>query len=151
MNRRAGVLAGVLFVLVPFVAGQELKTRGKADLSEDTIASTELIAWTWMQKPQPTPQPIPPPDKGVPQPGQQSEQPANPQQHQEPEQPRSQAFTGKIVKDGEKYVLKSTGSTTYELAEQSSVKQYENQDVKIVGTLDAGSNMIHVTKIELLS
>jgi hypothetical protein len=151
MNRSATILAGLLLALVPFGAGQESPTPGKAVLSEDTLASSELIAWTWMQKPQPTPQPIPPPDKGIPQPDQQSEQPSSPKQHSEAEQPQSQAFTGKILKDGGRFVLKTTGSTTFQLADQSSVKEYENQDVKIIGTLDAGSNTIHVTKIELLS
>jgi hypothetical protein len=144
-------LAGLLVAFVPFVVGQESQIQGRANFSEDTLASRELIAWTWMQKPQPTPQPIPPPDKGIPQPDTRSEQPSSPQQHQEAEQPQSQAFTGKIMKDGDKYVLKTSGSTTYQLAEQSSVKQYENQDVKIIGTLDAASNTIRVTKIELLS
>jgi hypothetical protein len=151
MNRSTGMLAAFLVALAPFAVGQDSQTHGNAGFSDDTLPSRELIAWTWMQKPQPTPQPIPPPEKGVPQPDQQTEQPANPQQHQETSQPQSQTFTGKIVKDGDKYVLKSAGSTTYQLAQQSTVKQFEDQDVKIIGTLDAGSNTIRVTKIELLS
>jgi hypothetical protein len=146
MNRSTSIFAALMITLAPFTVAQESHSQ----YVEDNLASRELIAWTWMQKPQPTPQPIPPPDKGIPQPDQQTEQPSNPQQHQEADQPQSQTFTGKIVKDGDKYVLKSSG-TTYQLAEQSNVKQFEDQDVKIVGTLDAGSNTIRITKIELMS
>ena len=144
------MFAGILLVLAPFAFGQEPQDQTSPRFSQDLLASQQLIAWSWMQKPQPTPQPIPPPDKGIPQPDQQNEQPSNPQQHQEAEQPQSQTFTGKIVKDGYRFVLKSSGAT-YQLSEQSNVKQFEDQDVKIVGTLDAGTNTIRVTKIELMS
>ena len=55
------------------------------------------------------------------------------------------------MKDGDKYVLKVAGGTTYQLSEQSGVKQYEDKDVKISGTLDPDSNTIRIVKIELLS
>ncbi len=145
MNRSTNIFAALFVTLAPFAIAQE----SHSGFVEDTLATRELIAWTWMQKPQPTPQPIPPPDKGIPQPDQQTAQPS-PQQHQEESQPQSQTFTGKIVKDGDKYVLKSSG-TTYQLSGQSNVKQFEDQDVKIVGALDAGSNTIRITKIELMS
>jgi len=106
-----------------------------------------------MQKPQPAPQPLPPRETPVPQPDQQDQQgkqPAEP--HTPPQQtPITQSFTGKIVKDGSKYVLKVASNTTYELQEQGDVKQYENQTVTVIGTLDTGSNTIRVVKIELLS
>jgi len=98
-----------------------------------------------MQKPQPAPQPLPPPDTPIPQPdphGQQAKQPSNPQVP-------TQSFTGKIVKDGGKYVLKVASNSAYQL--EGDVQQYENQDVKVVGTLDTGSNTIRVVKIELIS
>ena len=96
--------------------------------------------------------PLPPPDKSIPQPDQPAAQPPNPQGAQSsPSQSQSQTFTGKIVKDGDKYVLKGAGNTSYQLDDQSSVKQYEDKDVKIVGTLNAGSNTIRVVKIELMS
>jgi hypothetical protein len=41
--------------------------------------------------------------------------------------------------------------TTYELQDQSDVKRYENQTVKVIGSLDSGSNTIRIVKIELLS
>lgn len=55
------------------------------------------------------------------------------------------------MKDSGKYVLKVASNSTYQLEGQGDVQQYENQDVKIVGTLDTGSNTIRVVKIELLS
>jgi hypothetical protein len=146
MNRSTSIFAALIITLAPFAVAQGTHSG----FVEDNLSSRELIAWTWMQKPQPAPQPIPPPDKGIPQPGQQTEEPSSPQQHQEAGQPQSQTFTGKIVKDGDRYVLKSSGAT-YQLAEHSNVKQFEDQDVKIVGTLDAGTNTIRITKIEPMS
>jgi hypothetical protein len=40
---------------------------------------------------------------------------------------------------------------TYQLDEQTNVKQYVNQDVKVIGKLDTETNSIRVVKIELLS
>jgi len=101
-----------------------------------------------MQEPRPVPQPLPPPDKAVPQP--------DPQQKTEPNPPdqaptQTQTFTGKIVKDADRFVLKVSSGTSYQLDSQSGASQYENRLVKVVGVLDSGSNTIRVTKIELLS
>ena len=146
MIRSTIIFAALIVTLGPFAAAQQSQSGFVAD----TLASQQLIAWTWMQKPQPTPQPIPPPDKGIPQPDQQAQQPSSPKQPEEAGQPQSQTFTGKVVKVGDKYVLKSS-DVTYQLQEQSDVKQFEDQDVRIVGTLVASSNTIRITKIELMS
>ena len=152
MNRRTSMFTGILLVLAPFVFGQEPQNQTSPGFSQDLLASRQLIAWSWMQKPQPAPQPLPPPDKGIPQPDPPASQPAKPPaQQQTPSQAQNQTFTGKIVKDGDKYVLRAAGNTTYQLADQSTVRQYEDKDVKIVGTLDAASNTIRIVKIELLS
>jgi hypothetical protein len=148
MNRRTGVLAGLLLMVAPFLFGQEPQNQTNPRFPEDVLSYQQLVAWSWMQKPQPMPQPLPPADKGVPQPYPQTTQPANPQAQQEA--PR-QTFTGKIVKDGDRYVLKVGSNTAYQLDAQSDAKQYENQSVRIVGTLDTGSNTIRVVKIELFS
>ncbi len=73
--------------------------------------------------------------------------PADPQNEQTP----TQSFRGKIVKDGGRYVLKVSSNSAYQLDTQGDVKQYENQEVKVIGNLDSGSNTIRVVKIELLS
>jgi hypothetical protein len=148
MNRMTICWAGVLVAMAPLAFGQE--SQLKPQFPEDAFQSQQLIAWSRLQKPQPAPQPLPPRDTPLPQPDpqeQQGKQPANPQNQQTP----TQSFTGKIVKDGGRYVLKVASNTTYQLDEQSDIRQYENQDVKIIGTLDTASNTIRVVKIELLS
>jgi hypothetical protein len=148
MNRTTNWLPGILLALTPFAVGQQ--PQFASQLPEEALASQQLIAWSWLQKPQPAPQPLPPRDTPIPQPdpqGQQAQPPVNPQNQQTP----TQSFTGKIVKDGEKYVLKVTSSAAYLLDEQGTLKQYENQNVKVIGSLDPGSNTIHIVKIELLS
>lgn len=147
MNRATTTFAGFLLSVTPLTFAQE--QRPTSQFPEDALAAQQLIAWTHMQKPQPAPQPLPPRDTPVPQPGQQGKQP---DPHAPSEQtPTTQSFTGKIVKDGNKYVLKAANSATYELQDQDVIQQYENQNVKVIGSLDAGSNTIRVVKIELLS
>ena len=151
MVRKTNLMAGFLLAIAPLAFGQEPQLT-TPQFPEDALAVRQLVAWSRLQKPQPTPEPLPPQDKTVPQPDQQQEeeqpkQPANPAQQQAP----TQSFTGKIIQDGGKYVLKVAGNTTYRLDDQGDVKQYENQDVKVIGNLDTGSNMIRIVKIELLS
>ena len=148
MNRTTNCLAGFLLAVGPLAFGQEPQLTPQ--FPENALASQQLIAWSRLQKPQPAPQPLPPRDTPIPQPdpqGQQAQQPADPQNQQTP----TQSFTGKIVKDGGKYVLKVSSNNSYQLDAQSDVKQYENQDVKVIGNLDTVSNTIRVVKIELLS
>jgi hypothetical protein len=150
MNRTTNCLAGLLLTITPLAVAQEPQLAPQ--VPEDAFVVRQLVAWSRLQKPQPTPQPLPPPDAPIPQPDrqdqdQQAKRPADPQNQQTP----TQSFTGKIVKDGGRYVLKVASNSTYQLDSQSDVKQYENQDVKIIGTLDSASNTIRVVKIELLS
>jgi hypothetical protein len=146
MNRTTNFFAGFLLAVTPLAFGQE--PQPTPQFPEDSLATQQLIAWSRLQKPQPTPQRLPPKDTPVPQPDQQGTQPADPQS---PQTPTTQSFTGKILRDGNKYVLKVASNTTYELQDQSDVKQYENQTVKVIGSLDSGSNTIRIVKIELLS
>jgi len=119
---------------------------------EDALTTRELIAWSWVQKPQPAPEPLPPRDTPIPQPDQPQDQrvkpPGDPQDEQSP---AAQSFTGKIVKDTGKYVLKTADNSTYQLDGQDGLGQYENQNVKVVGKLEAASNTIHIVKIDLIS
>src|SRR4051794_29055572 len=147
MNRTTGVLAGVLFVIVPAAFAQQSTPQ----TPEDAYTSRELIAWSQLQKPQPAPQPLPPRDTPVPQPeqppDQQAKSPGDPQTEQSP----AQSFTGRIVKEGAQYVLRAASNTTYELDGQNDLQRYENKNVRVTGTLESGTNNIHVVKIELLS
>src|ERR1700726_1135908 len=109
MKRRTCLLATLTFVLgtVSLIYAQDLKSQPRPALPTD-ILGPQLIAWSQLQKPQPVPQPLPPPDRPVAQPDQQPDrpeaQPANPQG--QPQKPAEQTFTGTIVKDGSTYVLK---------------------------------------------
>jgi Protein of unknown function (DUF5818) len=148
MNRMTNWYAGILLTMTPLAFGQERQLTPQ--FPEDALTSRQLIAWSRLQKPQPAPQPLPPRDTPLPQPDPQDQQakpPANPQNQQTP----TRSFTGKIVKDDGKYVLKVASNTTYQLDDQGDVKQYENQNVKVIGTLDTESNRVRVVKIELLS
>jgi hypothetical protein len=150
MNRTTNCLAGLLLAVGPLAFGQEPQLTPQ--FPDDALASQQLIAWSRLQKPQPAPQPLPPRDTPLPQPdpqGQQAQPPADPQNPNQ--QSPTQTFTGKIVKDGGKYVLKVASNSSYQLDAQGDVKQYENQDVKVIGNLDTVSNTIRVVKIELLS
>jgi hypothetical protein len=147
MNRKTSLFAGMLLGLTPFLLGQDAQDRSAPRSSENIFGSQQLVAWSWLQNPRPVPQPLPPPDKSAPQPDPQTQQPTPPQSQQPTP---TQNFAGKIVKDGEKYVLKASGAS-YQLDDQNNAKQYDGKNVRIVGTLDAGSNTIHIARIELIS
>lgn len=140
MIRKTSLFASLVLSLTPFLLGQEAEDPSGPRSPQDIVTSQQLIVWTGLQQPRPVPQPLPPP--GDPQ------TPPVPPHAQQPAQ--TQTFAGKIVKDGDTYVLYA-GGASYQLDDQNNAKQYENKNVKIVGTLDPGSNKIHIVKIELLS
>jgi len=128
---------------------------------DNGVLGTQLIAWSEMQKPQPMPQqpqPVPPPDSRS---GQQPEAQSQTQQEQSPtpngQQPEpapsqtAQTVTGTILKAAGKYVLQTADSTAYILDDQDKVKSYEGKRVKVTGTLDRPTGIMHVSSIELLS
>jgi len=146
MNRPAGLLlGGFLLFLGAGAFAQEPQTP------EDAFSTRDLIAWSYLQKPQPAPQPLPPRDTPIPQPGQpqdqQSKVPAEPGQQQQP----VESFTGKIVKDEGRYVLKVSAGSTYQLEGAEGLERFENLNVRVVGSIDPGTTTIHVVKIDLLS
>jgi len=64
----------------------------------------------------------------------------------------TKAFTGMIVKDGSKLVLKDMSSNTaYKVDDEKKVKDYVGKMVKITGTLDASRNVIQIESIEIVS
>ena len=78
---------------------------------------------------------------------QQQQDPASPPTAM-PQASESQTFTGKIAKSGSKLVLKDSATkATYALDDQDKAKQFEGQDVKVSGTLDAQTKTIHVSSI----
>ncbi len=150
MNRTAGLFAGFLLAVGPFAFAQQPQTTPQ--VPEDALVIQQLIDWSRFQKPQPAPEPLPPRDTPVPQPDQQDQQHNQPGKTQAQDQtPTTQSFTGKIIRDGNKYVLKVASNTTYELREEGDVSRFVNQTVKVIGNLETGGNVIRVVKIELLS
>jgi uncharacterized protein YdeI (BOF family) len=71
---------------------------------------------------------------------------------QQPPDSQSQAtsFTGTIVKDGNKLVLKTAASEIYQLDDQQHAKQFEGKEVTITGSVDgkAKKMTIHVQSIQ---
>ena len=58
-------------------------------------------------------------------------------------------FSGTIVKEKGKLVLKDTATnTSYQLDDQDKAKQFEGKSVKVTGKLNANGNVIHVENIE---
>jgi hypothetical protein len=62
----------------------------------------------------------------------------------------TQSYTGEIVKDGDRDVLKTENGVTYQLS-TDALQAYENQNVRIVGNLDLCARSIRVLKIEPFS
>jgi hypothetical protein len=73
-------------------------------------------------------------------------------QQDEMQQPEAKAFTGVIVKEGNRLVLQDPNSkVSYKVDDESKVKDYVGKEVKIVGSLDTSTNVIHVESIEVVS
>ncbi len=85
---------------------------------------------------------------------------ANPSQN-EPQMPASgadaqtqdaKAFTGRVVKEDGKIVLKdSVTKNSYQFDDVSKVKPFMGKEVKVTGKLDMNSNTIHVETIGPIS
>ena len=57
------------------------------------------------------------------------------------------SFSGTVVKSGAKYVLKTDTGSTYQIDDQEKAKQFEGKQVKVSGSLDKTTSMLHVTDI----
>jgi len=79
-------------------------------------------------------------------------QQVQPNQQDDMQQPEAKAFTGMIVKDGNRLVLQDPASkVSYKVDDENKVKDYLGKQVKIIGSLDASTNVIHVDSIEIVS
>jgi hypothetical protein len=82
----------------------------------------------------------------------------NPTTQQQPMHPDDQTpasassektFNGKIVKSGDKLVLRAADSkTTFQLDDQQKAQGFLNKSVKVTGVLDAATGTIRVTAID---
>jgi hypothetical protein len=119
---------------------------------------SSLILWSGMQRPEPVPQPLPARPAPLPDPPGESHPGVEPPPSQtanaqpQPQQPLdARTIIGTIVKDGDKYVLKTSDKMTYQLDDQEKAKQYDGKKVKITGTLEVNSSTLHIESIELVS
>ncbi len=148
-----------LLALAPLAIAQE--SLNPAPDRSTHVMGPQLVAWSDLQKPEPVlqqPQPLPPPDAQQKQQsssaanGQASKSQANGNQQSETDSTKavSRNFTGTIAKVEGRYVIE-TEDTAYQIDDQEKARHYEGKRVKIAGTLDRTTGMIHVTSIELLS
>ena len=64
-------------------------------------------------------------------------------------QPEAETFMGTILKNGENFVLSDSATKTrYTLDDPRKARPFEGKTVKITGTLDVASNLIHVQAIQ---
>ena len=124
------------------------------------IASLYSLARAQQTNPQQPPQTQQPPDTQTPasqsqqqpgqaQPGQQTPGQAQPgqapDQAQQPDRKGVKEFVGTVVKQQDKYVFQdSTTGTICDIDHQDEVKKFEGKKVRVHGTLDVNTKMIHV-------
>ena len=64
-------------------------------------------------------------------------------------QPEAETFMGTILKDGENYVLSDPAAKSrYTLDDAKKARPYEGKTVKVTGTLNKATNVIHVQTIQ---
>lgn len=141
MLRKTWMFVFSLLVLTPFLTAQE-QIQSNRPSPDGSAAVRQLVAWSWMQKPQPMPQPLPPPDDLPP--AQKLSRSGNPQP-----QGATQSFVGEIVREGDWFVFKTFEGASYRLSLQGDPKSYEGKKVQINSTVNP-DNTIHILKIEIL-
>jgi Protein of unknown function (DUF5818) len=68
---------------------------------------------------------------------------------QEQSKQKAKIFSGTIIKSGEKFVLSDAANKlSYMLDDPEKASQFEGKKVKVTGTVDAASNIIHVETIQ---
>ena len=150
MKRMSMWTAAGLFLFVSLSALAQQPAQLPAPKLPVSVIGPQLVAWSDLQKPQPTPQPLPPPERAdQSQPADQSQDRS--QAQPQSQQPLAQAFTGTIIKDGGKYSLKVSDAVAYQIDDQEKARAYEGKQVKVRGSLDAKTNLLHISSIELLS
>lgn len=64
-------------------------------------------------------------------------------------QPEAETFYGTILRNGKNFVLSDSATKSkYKLDDPQKATRYEGMTVKVTGTLDATSNLIHVETIQ---
>jgi Protein of unknown function (DUF5818) len=69
--------------------------------------------------------------------------------HQTQAPPETETFMGTILKSGDNFVLSDSATKTrYTLDDARKARPFERKMVKVTGTLDVASNLIHVQAIQ---
>lgn len=136
MRRMTKIAAACsLFLISALAPGQE--TQSAHPSPEEAFTSRELVAWSYLQTPQPAPQPAPPAENALPRPDQ-----------QRVSSPEVQLFIGTLRKDAGTYSLQVERST-YPLDGNVEARDAD-QTVQVVGHRDGNNGIIHVLKIARL-
>jgi len=62
---------------------------------------------------------------------------------------KSKIFSGTIIKNGDKFVLSDAANKlSFVLDDSEKASQFEGKRVKVTGTVDTASNVIHVETIQ---
>jgi Protein of unknown function (DUF5818) len=117
---------------VPLNAQSSL-TNTAQEAAPTQLFTSDLIAWTEMQTPEPIPATSP--------------KTSSPTTSQKPPSAQPQPFTGIIRKEGNTYVLWTSDKWFYDLDDQSTAAIYENQRVAVIGRLNLTGDLIHVQTI----
>lgn len=131
------------------------------------IPDQAAIVWSGMQQPVPEPaqdasaREIPPAQQGA----QQSTE-RNPEEREQPgvQKPDQNPGTaneassnksenvrsvhGTVVREGTSYFLRTDDNSEFQLDDASKVRNFENQAVRITGTVDSSTRTIHVQTVE---
>ncbi len=148
MKRSTSLVALALAALT--MAPMALAQSSQKQQHPDMRPGAELVAWTQDQKTEPMPSQT----TTAPQEKPNTQTPSTPtgqadDTHKQPA--AAQAFTGTIMKSGDTYVLKTADNMTYQLDDQSRVKEFEGKQVQVTGSLDQSSSMIKVQDIKAAS
>ena len=134
----------------------------------DVVPSQAAIVWTGAQQPVPEPAPdtsareIPP----APQQGAEQNSERSPEQREQPgvQKPGGNAadttaatpassenvrtINGTVVREGSGFFLKTDDNSEFQLDDATTVRGFENQAVRITGTIDSSTRTIHVQTIK---
>jgi uncharacterized protein YdeI (BOF family) len=141
VKKRLELFSFVATVAVVFALGSWVLTSWNAN-SLGTVAQAQQTTPNSQQTPaQPPASQNQAPPQAQPPAGQQ----APPDQAQQSAPADGHEFVGTIVKQGDKYMFQDASSgQTYDIDHQDEVKRFDGKKVRVRGTLDPQTKMIHV-------
>lgn len=158
MNKLTLAILLIALGSAPFVVGQNTGANP---------APQAAIVWTGAQQPEPAPaqdtaaKEIPPAQQGAEQNTERSPEQREQPAVQKPGETGNQtspaassgsenvrALTGTVVKENNGYFLRMDDNSEFQLDDASKVRDFENQPVRITGTVDSSTRTIHVENIK---